>query len=90
MKQYDLDPETQELLEVALNCLITLSDAQIDETAKIGLMGIADKLAEAFGIDRLLEEIHASEDGEEIIYRPPNDLFGDDVDIDDDDSEPET
>lgn len=84
MKQYDLDPETQELLEVALNCLVTLSDAQIDETAKLGLLGIAEKLAEAFGIDRMEVEVHEGDDGEEIIYRPPADLF----DSDDDDEEP--
>lgn len=84
MKNYDLDPETRELMEVALNCLVSLADAQIQEESRIGIIAIAEQLADAFGIDRLEVEVHEGDDGEEIIYRPPSDLF----DSDEDDDEP--
>lgn len=84
MNNYDLDPETHELMEVALNCLVSLADAQIQEESRTGIMAIAEQLAETFRIRRLDAEVHAGDDGEEIIYRPPADLFTRDEDEDDD------
>jgi len=81
---YTLDKETHELVEAALNCLVSLADAQIDETSRDGLLAITDTLADTFGVDRVSVEVHRTDSGEEIIYRPPRDLFGDDEDGADD------
>ena len=83
MKKYELDPDTQDLVEVALNCLVSLADAQVQEESRIGLIAIAEQLADTFGIDRMEVEVHEGDDGEEIIYRPPSDLFGSKEDDDD-------
>jgi hypothetical protein len=70
---YILDAETQELIETALNCIVSLSDAQIDPNSGEALMAIADALAERFGIPRIdvVETVHTDDNGdEEIIFSP--------------------
>ena len=70
---YILDAETQELIETALNCIVSLSDAQIDPQSSDSLMAIADALAERFGIPRIdvVETVHTDDNGdEEIIFSP--------------------
>jgi hypothetical protein len=69
---YIVDGETQTLIETALNCLVTLSECQVDPSAGDALLAIADELADRFGIDRteVVETVHTTEDGDEIIYRP--------------------
>jgi hypothetical protein len=86
---YILDDETTLLIESALNCMITLADAQIDEAGKESLELIADELAARFGIGsyKVLETVHTSDDGEEeVIYSPLDGLgLGDDTDTDESD-----
>jgi hypothetical protein len=77
---YIVDDATQELLETALNCMITLSDAQIDPAAGDALAAIADSLAERFAINRfeVEETVHTHEDGEEeVIYKPKGGIMPD-------------
>ena len=77
---YIVDEATQELLETALNCMITLSDAQIDPNVGDALVAIADSLAERFAINRfeVEETIHTDENGEEeIIYKPKGGIMPD-------------
>jgi hypothetical protein len=78
---YIVDDDTRALVEVALNCMVQLSQAQVDEEAAENLITIADALAERFDIDKAeVEEIvHTTDDGEEeIIYKPKGGLFNDD------------
>ena len=72
--QYELDDETQSLVEVALNCLMTLADAQLDEDARLNLVTIGDALADAFGIVQLELEQDTTDSGE-VIYRPKGGIF---------------
>lgn len=75
---YTVDADTQALLEVVLNCMVTLSEAQLDEAAAQNLLTIADALAERFNISHTeLEEEHH---GDEIIYRPKGGIFPGDED----------
>jgi hypothetical protein len=76
---YDVDDETRSLIETACNCMVTLADAQITEEAKLGLLAITDALAQRFAINavELLEEIHSTDEGEEIIYKPKGGIFQD-------------
>lgn len=72
---YILDDETLSLVEVALNCMVQLSEAQVDETSAENLIAIADALAERFNITpTVLEEEHH---GDEIIYKPKGGIFRD-------------
>jgi len=77
---YIVDDATEELLMTALNCMITLSDAQIDPTTGDALAAIADEIALRFAINRfeVEETIHTDEDGEEeIIYKPKGGIMPD-------------
>ena len=79
---YVVDDDTTALLETALNCMITLSDSQIDPASGDALVAIADELALRFAINRyeVVETVHRDEDGtEEVIYKPQGGLgLGDD------------
>jgi hypothetical protein len=78
---YSLDEETHSLIEIACNCLVTLSEAQMSEDSAASLIAIADALAERFSIGRLAQEIHENEDGEsEIIFKPDTALFPEEPD----------
>ena len=80
---YIVDDATQDLLETALNCMITLSDAQIDPSAGDALAAIADSLAERFAINRfeVEETIHTDDNGEEeVIYKPKGGIMPDNND----------
>jgi hypothetical protein len=74
---YNVDEQTRDLIEAALNCLISLSEAQIAEESAEGILGIADSLAVRFGISRIEveQELHTTEDGDEVIYRPRDSIF---------------
>ena len=80
---YILDDDTTYLIESALNCMITLADAQVDEASKDNLELIADEIANRFGINsyEVVETVHTSDDGEEeVIYSPLDGLgLGDDT-----------
>ena len=70
---YIVDDATEELLMTALNCMVTLADAQIDPISGEALIAIADEIAERFAIDRfeVEETVHTDDNGdEEIIYSP--------------------
>ena len=79
---YELDDETLSLIEVALNCLVQLSEAQIEDSAAENLVLIADEIAARFNITRtdLVEEQH----GDEIIYKPRGGIFNDEEDEEED------
>ena len=72
--KYELDDDTQSLIEVALNCLMTLADAQLDEDARVNLVTIGDAIADAFGIVPLEIEQDTTDSGE-VIYRPKGGIF---------------
>jgi hypothetical protein len=77
---YIVDDATEELLMTALNCMITLSDAQIDPAAGDALAAIADELALRFAINRyeVEETVHTDDNGEEeIIYKPKGGIMPD-------------
>jgi hypothetical protein len=76
---YDLDEETRLLIETACNCLITLAEAQIHEEAGLGLIAIADALADRFALDKmeLEQHHHKTEDGEEVLLAPKGGVFPD-------------
>lgn len=85
LPEYEVDAETRSLIEVALNCLVSLSEAQINEEAAESLVAIADNLAARFGIGRLDSEVHTTDDGtEEIIFKPQKGLFSTDLEDDTD------
>lgn len=76
---YDVDDATRLLIETACNCIVALSEAQLQEESKQGLLAIADTLAQRFAINsfEVEEEIHSTEEGEEIIYKPKGGIFQD-------------
>jgi hypothetical protein len=76
---YAVDDETRLLIETACNCIVALSEAQLLEESKQGLLSIADALASRFAIQALEveEEIHSTDEGEEIIYKPKGGIFQD-------------
>ena len=83
---YLVDDETRSLIEVALNCMMQLSDAQVDETSAENLISIADSIAMRFNIDKtdVEETYHTTDDGEEeIIYKPRGGLFNEEQDDED-------
>jgi len=77
---YIVDDDTEELLMTALNCMITLADAQIDPISGDSLVAIADEIALRFAIDRfeVEETIHTDDNGvEEIIFKPKGGILPD-------------
>ena len=86
---YIVDDATEELLMTALNCMVTLADAQIDPMSGDALIAIADELAERFAIDRfeVEETVHTDDNGdEEIIYSPKGGSIMPDQEEDNDDN----
>ena len=85
---YDVDEDTLALLEAALNCLISLSEAQIDENSAQGILGIADSIAVRFAINRIEveQEVHSEDGVDEVIYKPKNSIFKSKL-LDDDDEQ---
>ena len=48
---YEVDEETRELIEAALNMVAQTATLQIHEDSALGLLDICDELAARFGID---------------------------------------
>ena len=48
---YDIDEETRELIEAALNMVAQTATLQLNEESATGLLDICDSIAERFGID---------------------------------------
>lgn len=79
----NIDDDTLQLIEVALNCMMQLSDVQMDEAARENVVLIADEIAARFAISAMHVEEEVTDDGE-TIYKPRGGVFNDL-----DDSEPE-
>jgi len=75
---YVLDDETQKLIEIALNCMVSLADAQMLDQARDDLLLCADELARVFNIPHV--DVVESHHGDEIIYKPRGGVFGDEPD----------
>ena len=77
---YILDEETEKLIEIALNCMVQLADAQMLEQAREDLLLCADELARVFNITA--QEVIEQHHGDEIIYKPRKGIFGDEEEED--------
>jgi hypothetical protein len=75
---YVLDDETQKLIEIALNCMVSLADAQMLEQAREDLLVCADELARVFNVPHI--DVVESHHGDEIIYKPKGGIFDDEPD----------
>lgn len=80
---YTLDDDTLQLIEIALNCMVQLGDAQMDEAARDNLILIADEIAARFAITSYAVEEEVTADGE-TIYKPKGGVFND---LDDDEED---
>jgi hypothetical protein len=80
---YVVDENTHDLLSTVFGCLHMLANTQVNEEARENLVIIAHELAERFmlgDLDEIAveEQIHSTDEGEEIIYKPRGGVFGDD------------
>lgn len=73
---YALDEATLELVEIALNCMVQLGDAQMDAASRDNLLLIADEIAARFAITSYHVEEEITDDGE-TIYKPRGGVFND-------------
>lgn len=77
----NIDADTLALIEVALNCMNTLADAQMLEQSRDDLLTIADELGFRFGIAALeLEDTGEVDEQGEKIYKPLGGVFNDEDD----------
>lgn len=77
----NIDADTIALIEVALNCMNTLADAQMLEQSRDDLLTIADELGFRFGIAALeLEDTGEVDEQGEKIYKPLGGVFNDEDD----------
>ena len=77
---YVLDDETLKLIEIALDCMVSLADAQMLEQAREDLLLCADELARVFNVPHI--DVVESHHGDEIIYKPRKGIFGDEEEED--------
>lgn len=61
---YETDDDTKTMLEAALNCMVTVAEAQMDDANAEALMTLADELAERFGIAKIDTEVLEGQDEE--------------------------
>ena len=74
----NIDSDTLQLIEVALNCMNTLADAQLLEQGRDDLITIADELGFRFGMAALQLEDTGEQDADgEKIYKPLGGVFND-------------
>jgi hypothetical protein len=79
----NIDSDTIALIEVALNCMNTLADAQMLEQSRDDLLTIADELGFRFGIAAIqLEDTGEVDEEGEKIYKPLGGVFNDEDDED--------
>ena len=77
----NIDADTLALIEVALNCMNTLADAQMLEQSRDDLLTIADELGFRFGIAAIqLEDTGEVDEEGEKIYKPLGGVFNDEDD----------
>jgi hypothetical protein len=77
---YIVDDETMDLLQTVISVTRMAASVQVNEDARENLDIIASALAERFGIEDSMiveEQIHTTDEGEEIIYKPKGGVFGD-------------
>jgi hypothetical protein len=55
--QIEVTDDLKEMLEAALNCMMVVADAQINDEAAEALEIIADAIAEEFGIEKINTEV---------------------------------
>ena len=72
----NIDDDTLQLIEVALNCMMQLSDIEMDEAARENVVLIADEIAARFAISAMHVEEEVTDDGE-TIYKPRGGVFND-------------
>ena len=72
----NIDDDTLQLIEVALNCMMQLSDVQMDESARENVVMIADEIAARFAISAMHVVEEVTDDGE-TIYKPRGGVFND-------------
>ena len=66
---YEIDTETRELLEVALNWLAQVAELQATDEGVDGVYAVADSIAERFGIERKsLEVVEETDDSFTLRY----------------------
>jgi len=62
MMQVEITDELKEMIEAALNCMMVVADAQINDESAEALEMIAEAIAEEFGIERINTEVLAGKD----------------------------
>jgi hypothetical protein len=74
---YDVDDDTLDLIEVCVSILHNAAIMQVNEEARKSLHIIADSLAQRFALDSMEveEQVHETEDGQELIYKPKGGIF---------------
>lgn len=72
----NIDDDTLALIEVALNCMMQMSDLQLDEASRENVVLIADEIAARFAISAIHVEEEVTDDGE-TIYKPRGGVFND-------------
>lgn len=74
---YDVDDDTLDLIEVCVSVLHNAAIMQVNEEARQSLHIIADSLAQRFALDSMEveEQVHETEDGQELIYKPKGGIF---------------
>ena len=55
--KYEITDHEREMLEAALNCMVLVAEAQLDDAGAEALYTIADSLADTFGIERVDTEV---------------------------------
>ena len=64
--KYDVDTETRELLEAALNMLAQVAEMQYTDEGLAGVYALANQIADAFGIESRVATV-TEEDGKLIV-----------------------
>lgn len=79
MNTYDLDPETRELVEAALNILASVAEIQATDEGLASVYALANSIADRFGIDSRVATVEETADGKIVV------TYSEDEDEDEDD-----
>lgn len=79
MNTYDLDPETRELVEAALNILASVAEIQATDEGLASVYALANSIADRFGIDSRVATVEETADGKIVV------TYSEDDDEDEDD-----
>ena len=61
--KYDVDAETRELLEAALNILASVAEMQYTDEGLAGIYTLANSIADRFGIESRVAHVEQADDG---------------------------